>query len=892
MPRPRRACPRRTSLFATFLLLLSKAATPATEDPAGVLARARELHAAGRLAEAAAAYRQVLAVEQAAPGRVDDRAAAANNLCVIETGRGAYREILSTCELAVELRRQALAALPTDATADTQAAARGRLARGLNNLGLVLQYLGRLQPGEQAFREALELNQQLADAESASINQSNLGLLLTAAGRYRAALAAHRAAAELASSHHAEPWTASQLAVAELNQGVVLERLGLYPGALEALRRAAGGGDALDAETRAALEVNTAVVLRNLGDPAAARTALLAAEATYRRLGDHAALSNVHLNLGLVAELGFDDRDAAEREYRNALDLATASGDRGEEARNLYQLGQLLAAGPRTAEATALLERCLAVATAAESPEGRWSALAALAGIAAASGQPARAIARLEQAVTVIEELRTAVEPGPMRWGFFGDKRSVYAAAIALHLGREAATPGQGHGLRALALAERAKARELLDALAAPETAAASFDLTATPDGDRSPISELLADGAVLLEQFATADTLYAWLIDRHGMRVLPARPLAPLAAAAQRTLRALGAGDEPALTDLLLLSDGLLPPSNVGLSLRDPGDSPRRGLAPAVLFVAADGPFRSLPFEILPPAGTAGRERLVDRTALAYLPTGLALAALRGRPTSAAPPHGAQQLLGIGAPTTNGTLPALPAADQELDTLAAALPPPHTLLRGAQATEAAWRRAAAAGARVIHVATHALVDADPTRGAGVVLTPDPAAGPAGDRDGLLVPEEIARTPIATQLVVLAGCRTARGGDGEGRAMTGLTGSFLAAGSPAVIASLWDVGDEATAAFMSQLYFELARGATAGEGLQAVKRRLRADPQWDRAALWAPFVLIGDPTVRIVEPPPRRWPWWLALGGSAAILVTLAWRLRGRSSATAGAVAG
>ena len=53
------------------------------------------------------------------------------------------------------------------------------------------------------------------------------------------------------------------------------------------------------------------------------------------------------------------------------------------------------------------------------------------------------------------------------------------------------------------------------------------------------------------------------------------------------------------------------------------------------------------------------------------------------------------------------------------------------------------------------------------------------------------------------------------------------------------------------------------------------KRRLRADPRWRKPALWAGYVLIGDPPA-VAE---RRLPWgWIGLAALAAAAILIGWR--------------
>jgi len=238
-------------------------------------------------------------------------------------------------------------------------------------------------------------------------------------------------------------------------------------------------------------------------------------------------------------------------------------------------------------------------------------------------------------------------------------------------------------------------------------------------------------------------------------------------------------------------------------------------------------------------------------------------------------------RLIGLGAPRgpRAGALPGgprlapvpLPAAARELAAIARLLGGRSALLLGERATEEAFRRAVTGGARVVHLATHTVVAEGPGGGAAILLSP------GGKDDGLLQPAEIAALRGRCDLAVLAACRTALSSGEEGRALASLTGSFLAAGSRSVVATLWDVGDASTAAFMEQLYAQLGDGRTPAEALRQAKLRLRADPRWNRPSLWAGYVLVGEgPRVA-----PRRWPWGAALGVLLALCGLAALRFSG-----------
>lgn len=759
-----------------------------------------DLHLEGRVQEALAAYRTVAAqVEQTDPSAA---ATARNNACTILNELGDFRAALAECETALRLRR----ALPDP----------GPTARTLNNAGLSLHYLGDYDQAERRFREALELNRVSGDPEGQVINLSNLGLVATSQGRYNRALTLHASAASLASRHPDEPWAPGQAVVAKINQGVILEKLGAYREALDVYREVRKEGDLLDPRRRASLGVNTGVVYRNLGDPVSAQEAFREAIAIYEAEGDRAGLSNAWLNAGLVHHLNLRQPRAAEEAYRKALAFARESGDRSEEIQDLFYLGLLLLEQRRLAEAGQVFSSSLQAAEASGSAEGRWSALDGLGRVAAARGDSGRAIELLERAMAEIEKVRSTLRRSALRSHFFGEKRPVYAAAVDL-------LAASGQAEKALEIVQRAKVRDLLDALGGSGRAAAPLGA--------AQLRQRVGDG-LLLEYFLGERNLYLWIVDEDGVRMADLGPHGPILADTLAVHEALSRRREPDPARLARLSKALLGPAGE--------------IDVDELRIAPDHALRYLPFELLGDPGDPG-EPLLESAAVSYLPSGSALGWLR-QLDSIEP---AFTFLGFGAPEISGAsgaretvarydLPPLPGAAKELRTLSGLLSGRHELYTGPDATENSFRQAVSSGARVVHLATHTVIDERPGRGAAILLSP------GGEDDGLLYPEEIAALEYHADLSVLAGCRTALAPGSQGDALTTLTGSFLAAGSPAVLATLWEVGDDATAVFMEQLYHELAQGRRPAEALRRTKLRLREDPRWSRPDLWAGYVLIGE----------------------------------------------
>jgi len=146
---------------------------------------------------------------------------------------------------------------------------------------------------------------------------------------------------------------------------------------------------------------------------------------------------------------------------------------------------------------------------------------------------------------------------------------------------------------------------------------------------------------------------------------------------------------------------------------------------------------------------------------------------------------------------------------------------------------------------RVLHFATHALLNTERPQLSGIVLSLYDSQGKA--RDGFLRLNHIYNLRLSNELVVLSACSTALGRDVKGEGLIGLTRGFMYAGVPRVIASLWKVDDEATAEFMKIFYRHLLREQlTAASALHAAQVEMQQQPRWRSPYYWAAFTLQGD----------------------------------------------
>src|SRR5215470_4251033 len=175
------------------------------------------------------------------------------------------------------------------------------------------------------------------------------------------------------------------------------------------------------------------------------------------------------------------------------------------------------------------------------------------------------------------------------------------------------------------------------------------------------------------------------------------------------------------------------------------------------------------------------------------------------------------------------------------------ALAPPE---QGFKALDFAASRATVMNAgldqyRIIHFATHGLLNSTTPELSGIVLSLVDETGRA--QEGFLRAYEIYNLKLNADLVVLSACSTALGKEVKGEGLAGLTRGFMYAGTPRVIASLWNVRDEATAELMKRFYRNMLTGKSSpAAALREAQISMWREPRWAAPYYWAGFVLQGE----------------------------------------------
>jgi CHAT domain-containing protein len=249
-------------------------------------------------------------------------------------------------------------------------------------------------------------------------------------------------------------------------------------------------------------------------------------------------------------------------------------------------------------------------------------------------------------------------------------------------------------------------------------------------------------------------------------------------------------------------------------------------------LVVLPDGPLRLLPFGVLMDRQQhflIQRTRLAMAPALAYSQPG---ADDQGRRATVA--AGA---LGKSVTFDQITYPALAGGVAEAQAAAASVGA-HDGYLIPDLTSPNLHSALASGRfTVLHLATHAAFNV--SSGRSYIVTEDQLIPLATLRQMI---EGADQRGVQIDLIVLSACETAVGND---EASMGLAGAAIEAGAHSAVASLWRVNDASTAQLMRAFYAAYRSGDSKAASLRAAQLALIGDARYHDPYYWGAFTLIG-----------------------------------------------
>lgn len=145
---------------------------------------------------------------------------------------------------------------------------------------------------------------------------------------------------------------------------------------------------------------------------------------------------------------------------------------------------------------------------------------------------------------------------------------------------------------------------------------------------------------------------------------------------------------------------------------------------------------------------------------------------------------------------------------------------------------------------RILHLATHGVLDENAPELSGIVLSLVNRKGQP--IPGYLMRHDVENLNLHSDLVVLSSCDSGSGPNFNGEGVTGLNHSFLSAGAMRVISTLWSVDDETSKELMIAFYSAMLHdGLNPAEALRRSQIKLMSDPATSAPYYWAGFTITA-----------------------------------------------
>ena len=428
-----------------------------------------------------------------------------------------------------------------------------------------------------------------------------------------------------------------------------------------------------------------------------------------------------------------------------------------------------------------------------------------------------------KHSIQFIESYRATVFDYQSRIFYFEDKVTVYRDFVdfLIHLNRVD---------EAFAYVERSQARAFLDILEAHRLKSGQQKPLAIEQKVRAfypvalqHIPRLLNSGQAFMSYFYSLDNLFIWVVTPKGYWFKKV----PISTTALITEVRLFRQSVEHLND-----EYRHWAHNLYRVLIEPIQS-RLGETDEML-ISPSGALNELPFSVL--LNKNGRY-LIESFRIHYLPG----ASLLQQAKECG--WGIRKVLAVGSTAAPTNQERLKYSVQEAEDIKKYFPQ-TTLLLGKNATENLVKQNL--DADLLHFACHAFLNRDHPLKSYLLLEKSTVD------DGRWTVAEIFQAHTNAHLVVLSACRSGLGKRYRGDEIVSLSRAFMAAGSPEVIASLWEVNDASTHLLMEDFYRYLKKGGDPAKALQEAQvdmiqgklhvPGLRASHPF----YWAPFLLFGD----------------------------------------------
>lgn len=714
-----------------------------------------------------------------------------------------------------------------------------RLYRALNlrigeagqtmKIGEIYFRLGKRGEALRYLTESLNLNRQVGNKRTISCNLNDLGWVYESGGERRRAIHYYRKSLALnreVKDKRAEAYTLNHIGRVYAGKGQTTEAVRRHMNALE-LNQSAGD-----------------------------------------RPGE--SLTRYHLSL-VARQRG--DLDEARRQIEASLELSESL--RSNVGANDLRISLLASVRPRYEFHTDLLMQI-----------GRRGKMPEMEGLAWQASERARARGLLDMLTEARADIHEGVQPELLKRRIDLQRRINAKADRQMNLLSGQHTAAEAETIKGEITSLLAELQQLEAQIKAASPRYAS--LIAPQPLTLAALQRDLLDSNTLLLEYALGDKRsFLWAVTPTGMTSYELPPRATIEQAAvsvnQRlTARQPQPGETvPQYRERVARSDAELRrlSGSLGKMLLGPAAGQ---LETKRLVIVAEGALQYVPFAALPDPAAGGSQPLIINHEIVTQPSASLLAELRRDPaprryTKAvavladpifeknderlSPPdsaRGKDALQDIasarardvvrlrGASEDRLNLTRLPATDREADAIIAAAPPnAGRKVVGTQASRAIVASGELSPFRIVHFATHGLLDTETPELSAIALSFFDSQGQPCD--GLMRLHDIYNLKLPVDLVVLSACNTALGRDVKGEGLMGLTRGFFYAGAARVAASLWKVDDDASAELMRVFYANLfTEKMSPPAALRAAQIALYRGRQWNAPFYWAAFVIQGE----------------------------------------------
>lgn len=749
--------------------------------------------------------------------------------------------------------------------------------RLLNNLGVVYLDMGEYEQALNAFEKVLTTHRKVGSKASEGVSLINIGNVYYQRGQYQQALQTYFDALAI----HKEVGNRQEEAIALGSIGLTHATLGQYDSAQDYLQQVLVVADEINEPSlKGPTFSNMGVIYLSLRKYDDALESFLQALPILQQSNDRSAEGGTFSNIGDVY-IAMGQYELALDYYQEALVISKDVGTQAREGAALTGIGLVHQNLGQFEEALDSYQQALIITQKIEDRPAQMVTLNNIGEVYAQQGDITKAITFYQQAVDLIESIQNDLKVEEFKASFAGEMVVVYEDLVDLLW-------AEGRFEEAFNYVERARARAFLDQFAngvvdyRAGSEAALLEREQILRGQvttnraqlfallNRPANEWDKEAIAMTEaELEEAEQKYSRFLGELKVQSPEAASLVGVDVASLAEIQSL-LDAETALVEYFVLEERTLAfvitkDSKQSVTL----DVSREKLAETI------NNFRTLDFAVLGDAHSANLQQLhtwlitplqahlttsklviVPHRVLHYLPfTALtngerylsddyALSVLpsanvlRFLPEKRKP--NADTILALGNPTIETPLlQSLSYAAQEAETVAALYGKEAKV--GASATESmVWSQAGQNG--ILHLAAHGQYNSHNPLFSTIHLASDE------QNDGRLEVHEIYGLDLtqATDLVVLSACQTQTGEVSGGDEVVALNRAFLYAGTPTVIASLWNVDDKATGLFMERFYIHLRAGKGKADALRQAQLDLRADETYGHPYYWAGFTLVGD----------------------------------------------